>query len=273
MLGAMVLATRSDQVERSLVSLVEDLAHRVASSVDAARLYRSAQEAIASRDTLLAVVSHDLKNPLSSVVMGAELLLAQVPAVERRRRGRKQLEVIQRSAAQMKRLVEDLLDVANIEANHFSLHCQRQAIEPILREAIEQLAPLAKAKAVDLEATSIEGPLEVNVDRSRILQVLSNLIGNAIKFTPERGRIELSIEASHAEVEVSVTDSGPGIPAERQPEVFRKFWQADETSHLGSGLGLFIAKGIVEAHGGRIEVSSPATKGTRFAFTLPRALG
>lgn len=253
------------------VTQAEDFARRLAMTVDNARLYREAQRAIASRESLLAVVSHDLKTPLSSIVMSAGLLLAGAPGTERRRRGRRQLEGILRSAERMKHLVRDLLDVAQIEARHLLLRRGFHPVVEILDEAAQLVTPLAAEKSIELR-TAVDGELpQVYGDRDRILQVLSNLLSNAIKFTPAGGQVALSASNEPPSLRFTVRDSGPGISPQDVPNLFGKFWQAEQTAHLGNGLGLFISKGIVDAHGGRIWVENLLDSGAAFHFTLPCA--
>lgn len=249
------------------LALAEDLAARAALAVDNARLYQKAKRAIEARDEVLAIVSHDLRNPLNTIGAGASLLL-ELPLTEEERT--EQLRIIKRSVERMDHLIQDLLDVAMIEAGRLSLERKELAAEVLVKEACESFRQPAAEKAQSLECEVPEELPPLFVDHQRALQVLNNLIGNAIKFTPEGGRITVRAEPVAAEVLFSVTDTGPGIPPEELPLLFERFWQAKKVKG-GAGLGLAIAKGIVEAHGGRIWVESKLGVGSTFYFTLPVA--
>jgi PAS domain S-box-containing protein len=248
------------------LQLAEELAGRAALAIDNARLYQDAERAVRARDEVLSVVSHDLRNPLNAIAMSADLL-SELPLPEEQRR--KHLEVIRRSCNQMDRLIRDLLDVTKIEAGQLSI--QREALEvaSLLDEVREMFLSKAREKELRFEIEVAEGLAPIHGDRQRILQVLGNLVGNAVKFTPERGRVVVQATAAGREVVFSVQDTGPGIAPEDLPRVFQRFWQATDAKGVGAGLGLSIAKGIVEAHGGRIWVESKRGVGSAFFFTIP----
>jgi PAS domain S-box-containing protein len=252
------------------LSLVEVLAERVALSVEQARLYREAQQATQIRDEVLSIVSHDLRNPLNTILMSAGFLLDTAPA-EERRASFKQLQIIRRQAHQMNRLIQDLLDVARIEAGRLPI--EKEPVKPrmLISEAIESHQPLAAEKGLQLRCHAPDDLPLLEADRERLLQVFGNLIGNALKFTPEDGSITVDAEEREDEVEFRVIDTGQGIPPEELPRLFERFYQARHTRRGGAGLGLAIAKGIVEAHGGCIRVESEVGVGSRFSFTLPVA--
>jgi PAS domain S-box-containing protein len=266
-LGALFLA--SEQRERHYgpadLALAEELASRAGLAIENARLYQESQRATRARDEVLAIVSHDLRNPLSTISMSGKLLLERTPP--ERARERRQLEIIQRSAARMNRLIQDLLDVARMEAGHLSVERRREEVAPLVHEALELQRTLAEEKGIHLEETVEEALPVVEVDRERLLQVLQNLLSNALRFTPEGGHISLKAWRVDREVYLSVADTGPGISEESLPHLFEPFWQARRAE--GAGLGLAIAKGIVEAHGGRIWVESRLGQGTTFFFTVP----
>lgn len=226
------------------------------------------RRAVRAREEVVAVVSHDLRSPLGTISAGAELLLDLDLSRERRR---EHLRAIYRASEQMHRLIRDLLDVSRIEAGGLSIDATPTPVEELVRRAREIAAPLARDASLDLETSVEEGLPPVRVDRDRILQVLSNLMGNAVKFTPEGGRIRLRASREAGEVVVEVADTGPGIAPEDQEHLFDRFWQVDRANREGTGLGLAIARGIVEAHGGRIWVESEPGKGSRFRFTLEAA--
>jgi two-component system, chemotaxis family, sensor kinase Cph1 len=243
---------------------------RVVVEVDLERQVEREQRAVRARDDLVAVVSHDLKNPLNVIQMQSVLLrnVAGADADERSSRLRAAVDRIQRSVSHMDALIHDLLDLARIEAGRFVLQRHAELLDEVLAEALIILRPLAEAKGVVLREDA-EAGVRVLVDRERIFQVLSNLVGNAIKFTPTGGRIVLRASAEQGNALFAVTDTGPGVPAEQMSEVFNRYWQASKTGRDGAGLGLYIAKGIVEAHGGRIWAERAEEGGAAFKFTLP----
>ena len=244
---------------------------RYAVELDLERQVVREQRAVRARDDLVAVVSHDLKNPLSLIATQAALFLRILtPAEEVSGRLRGGLERILRAVERMSALIHDLLDLAKIEAGRFSLQRSPEDVRDMIEEALIILRPLADAKRITV-VDEIDGAPSVSVDRERIYQVLSNLIGNAVKFTPEGGRIVVRVEERPGKLVVTVTDNGPGLRAEQLPHLFERYWQARVPSRDGSGLGLFIAKGIVEAHGGRIWAESAAGAGATVGFSLPLA--
>ncbi|MFN2565891.1 MAG: ATP-binding protein [Gemmatimonadaceae bacterium] len=252
------------------LALAEELARRAALSVENARLFHAAEQATRARDEMLGVVAHDLRNPLNTIAMGANLLTELIP--EPQASLRKQAEVMRRAADRMNRLIQDLLDVRRIEAGRLAIEPRPQPAGALVDDAVEMLRPLASAGALALEADVRPDVPEVFADPPRVQQVLSNLVGNAIKFTPAGGRVLLGAEPmTDWEVRFCVADTGPGIAPEDLPHVFGQFWQARRTDRRGIGLGLAIAKGIVEAHGGRIWVESQVGVGSNFYFTLRAA--
>lgn len=226
--------------------------------------FQDAQRAVQARDEVLAVVSHDLKNPLESVLLSASLLLRSPEPAQVRRYA----EAIQRSAARMDRLIHELLDLSGMDAGRFRVELRPERLESVVEEALGIVAPVALERGVDLAAAG--GPLAdaVPCDRERILQVLSNLLGNALAFAPRGGHVGIRLSLSREEAEVAVSDDGPGIPPEDLPHVFDRFWKSRSR---GTGLGLAIVRGIVDAHGGHVRVDSHLGGGSTFAFTLPRA--
>lgn len=229
-------------------------------------LKRKAEAAALARDEVLATVSHDLKNPVGTIYASASLLLDLPLSADAQRR---QIEIIRKTARRMDRLIQDLLDISRMEAGAFSLERRPVDIRGIMGEAREMLAPLAAARAIEIEVHAPPDRVAVSADRDRVLQVLSNLIGNAVKFTPERGRIRLSAVPQGEQVRVTVHDSGPGIREADLARIFERFWQSGEGA--GSGLGLAIARGIVDAHGGSIWAENSERGGAMFHFTLPLA--
>jgi signal transduction histidine kinase len=250
------------------LAVAEDLALRIGTAIERAQLYNEAREAVQARQDILAFVSHDLKNSLMSLFLNVEMLTRSAPRDERRR-GWKQLERIRRGVSQMQRMIEDLLDVGSIESGRLAIDSREHEIGELFEDAVELSAPLIHDKRIEIKIETPPPPFKVRCDRERMMQVFSNLIGNAVKFVPERGTIVLSAAASGASALVAVRDTGPGIPPARLPHLFQRYWQADETARKGRGLGLFITKGIVEAQGGVIWAESQVGTGSTFFITLP----
>jgi signal transduction histidine kinase len=265
-LGALTfaLAESGRRYGRADLSTAEELGRRAGLAVDTARAWEEAQRAIRARDEVLAVVSHDLKNPLEAVLLSASLLL-KAPEPERVRR---YAEALQRSASRMDRLIRELLDLSRMDAGCFQVELRPERLEEIVEETLLVLAPLAAEKEIRLTAKGEPLGVEIQCDRERVAQVLSNLVGNAVAFTPRHGRVTVRLALHERDAEVSVADDGPGIRPEDLPHVFDRYWKSQ--SRRGTGLGLAIARGIVDAHGGRIEVKSRVGIGSTFTFTLPR---
>jgi len=216
---------------------------------------------------VLAIVSHDLRTPLSTIALGTTLLEDASQPEESKTQV---IEIIRRAADRMERLIKDLQELGRLETGRtLRIDARRVELSSLLTEACEALHVQAQARQQEVSCDLPELPLAVCVDPDRICQVLGNLIGNAIKFTPRGGRIALTARQDGLDVRVSVTDEGPGIPEADLPQVFEPYWQAKGTARLGAGIGLKIAKGLVQAHGGRIWVESTLGKGTTFSFTLP----
>lgn len=274
-LGSLHLATTQNSTrhytERD-VAIANEVARRVALALDRALLFRAAEQAAHLREQMVAVVSHDLKNPLATIQMAVSFLLEElVPEDEPHNVERAQLHAIHRSAERMYRLIHDLLDVAAIEAGRFQVQQAALDVDGLVAEVLELLCPLALAKHIELVADVSQVLPQIAADRERLLQVFSNVVGNALKFTPENGKVEISVTAREDVVEFAVRDTGPGIPSTEIPHVFDRFWQAKKTARGGSGLGLAIAKGIIDAHGGSIRAESETGHGSCFRFTLPIA--
>jgi len=268
-LGALTLVTSGSgrRYEIADLSLAADLARRAAIVVEHARLFHEAQQATRARDDVLAVVAHDLRNPLNTVTMAVSLMLENTPP--ERVQERRQVEIVRRAADRMNRMIQDLLDVRRMEQGRLTTDLVPESPVILVNDTIDMLRPLAAGSTIRLD-TSIEPDLPlVLADAARVQQVLSNLVGNAVKFTPRDGRITVCAENMEGEVRFSVIDTGPGIPAEQLPHIFGQFWQAKTSDRRGIGLGLAIAKGIVEAHNGRIWVESHVGLGSTFYFTLP----
>ena len=185
---------------------------------------------------------------------------------------RRQVEIVRRAADRMNRMIQDLLDVRRAESGRLGIDSKPESPASLVNDTVEMLLPLAKGSAITLEANVADDLLPVVADAARIQQVLSNLVGNAVKFTPRGGRVTVCAEQIDGGVRFGVIDTGPGIPPDQVPHIFGRFWQAMPSDRRGIGLGLAIAKGIVEAHGGMIWVESQVGLGSTFYFTLPSAV-
>jgi signal transduction histidine kinase len=228
-------------------------------------------DALAHRDDFLGIVSHDLRNLLGGIVMSAQLLTDCAADHEGSEQTIEGGQRIQRYAARMHRLIGDLVDVASIDAGKLSVTPSRSDATATIAEAVDMFRASAEAKGVALIA-DVSGPsVRANFDRERILQVLANLITNSIKFTPSAGTIRVRGERTGDDLLFSVTDTGKGIPAPMLQVVFERFWQVGKSDRRGLGLGLYISKCLVEAHGGRIWAESVVERGTKIAFALPIA--
>jgi signal transduction histidine kinase len=223
---------------------------------------------LTSREDFMAIVSHDLRSLLGGIALSAEMLKSVEQCPDPFARVKDYAERIQRFSARMNRLVGDLMDVASIEAGKLALVRSRRDVALLLRDAREAFEPTATAQGIEL-TTSCSNPGPIDVDHERIFQVLTNLVGNALKFTSRGGQISIRAGRNDHVVEFAVTDTGDGIRADILPKIFDRFVQSVDTDRRGLGLGLFIAKSIVEAHGGRIWTESTVGKGSAFYFTVP----
>jgi signal transduction histidine kinase len=251
------------------ISVAGELARRAANAIENGRLYLAAIEAARQREQVLSMVSHDLKNSFCVILMSVARVLEVMPENERRQRGRSQLELIERSARRMMKLVADLLDVAAIDAGQLSVTPRPCAVRGVVDEVFDDLGPAAKAAGVELVCEVPEELPHAQADAHRLTQVLTNLVGNAIKFTPTGGSVTArAVVTDDKTLTVSIADTGVGIPAAHIEHVFDRFWHGP-TGKTGSGLGLAICRGLVERSGGRIWAQSSAGSGTTMSFTLP----
>jgi signal transduction histidine kinase len=272
-LGVLVLAsTRTNRYYGADdLALARELSRIAAVAIDNARLYRQAQDALRARDQILRVVAHDLRSPISAVISGVDLLLEDGPADLRDGPLGRSLRLVRSSAEHAARMIEDLLDLSRMESGRLSLDTAFIPAAPLLREAIATHRRTAEARGITLRGEASDALPRVAADEGRVFQVLGNLLGNALKFTPRGGRVDVGAAADGAEVRWWVADTGPGIAPDDLPHLFDAFWQARRGDRRGLGLGLAIVKGIVEAHGGRAWAESTLGEGTRVTFTLPSA--
>lgn len=253
-------------VDNRRVGIGIDVTERKAAHERLQTALASAQQAVRERDNLLAVVSHDLRNPLSTMSIAGSLLLEDIPEAKKQA----QVTVIRRSVTQMQRLIDDLLDAARIDGGGFSVEARPTSAVELVRSAVESHRALAQDRSVEITADDAPD-VPVLADQGRVLQLFGNLIANAIEHTPSGGRVTVGGAVQGDEVVFSVRDTGPGIRAEDMERVFERYWQSEDRQRRGTGLGLAIAKGIVEAHAGRIWVEGEEGEGATLRFTLPLA--
>jgi signal transduction histidine kinase len=266
--GAIAVSLAGDTERRYTtddLALLEELAGRAGLVADNARLFQAAQAAVRARDEVVAVVSHDIRSPLQTIMTACSVLDLDVPE-PRKAQSR---AMIRRAVSQMERLTTDLLDISRIEAGGIQLRCAEVDAAALLVEAAAAFQPTADQRHIRLEVTSAPDLPRLWADRDRLMQVLSNLLANAFKFTPEGGCVTLVAAHSPTGVRLQISDTGCGIPPDHVPRLFDRFWQADRKRGPGAGLGLAIVKGLVEEHGGKIEVRSAVGQGSTFEVTLP----
>jgi signal transduction histidine kinase len=226
---------------------------------------RHAEMLAQAREDVLGVVAHDLRNPLNLILMTTELLIDEELTPERRK---EMLGIATRAAKQMNRLIDDLLDHVRLQAGKLSLDVEDVSVDTIFKQAEETFRPLAERRHLHFEAAAQNGVM-VRADLTRVSQIVGNLIGNAIKFTPEQGSVKLRAAPDDKLVVFQIVDDGPGIAPDNISHLFDNFWQARKSDHRGVGLGLAIVKELVEAHGGKIWVESTVDHGSTFSFSLP----
>ncbi len=255
---------RRSDAERTKVA--ESVSKLIALAIDNAGLYQTAQRATVARDEVLGAVSHDLRNPLAAISLCARALRDDA-------RDQSRLEVIDtitEAAGMMNRMIQDLLDVATIDSGHLRIDTSRQQVEPLFEQVVEMTKGAAHERNVDVQTKLPQSLPEVVVDPTRFVQVLANLVSNAVKFTEPGGCVVVAAEPRVEGVGISVRDTGVGIPADHLPHIFDRHWHARRSARTaGTGLGLAIARGIVEAHGSRLTVDSTEGVGSTFSFTVP----
>ncbi|NVB82436.1 MAG: histidine kinase [Kofleriaceae bacterium] len=230
---------------------------------------QTSRRAVAARDEIMGIVAHDLRNPLASILLHAEVLREGEDSATTKIHA----ERIEAVALRMESLIGSMLDVATIESGHLSVIPRPTAVSRLVDTVFEMFGDAAAKKQLVLERPRERSELVVRADQDRVVQVLQNLVGNATKFTPQGGRISIAAVRDGEFVRFQVSDNGPGIVLEDLASVFDRFWKHETRGKKGTGLGLFIAKGIVEAHGGRIWLESVPGRGATFYFTLPLCEG
>ncbi len=274
LLGALVFISTNGGRIYSPVDLEfsQGLARLASLAVANARLYWAAQQATKARDEVLGIVAHDLRSPLNSISLWLQVVERQIQkqGVEFQARSSEAMGAMSSACRRMSRLIQDLLDVTRLEAGQLPLNTNPQTPASLVREAVEAARAQAEAARLQVHLELPDSLPPVLADRDRLLQVFSNLLGNALKFTPPGGDLWVGAGLEGEQVRFHVRDTGPGLPPESLAHLFDRFWQASRTDNRGVGLGLSIVKGIVEAHGGRLRVESEPGRGSTFSFTIPR---
>lgn len=248
------------------LQLAELLGRRAGIAIDNALLYRTAQAAVRAREKVLAVVSHDLRGPLQVVQMGAAALqrVEPAPPVVRRTSGS-----ILRAGERMSRLIEDLLDFTGIQGDRLAIAAGPCRAEEVVAATLETFAALASERGVRLAADVAPDLPGLHADRDRLIQALGNLVSNAVRVTPEGGRVVVRARAEGGELALAVEDTGPGLDPREVARLFEPFWRGEQVRYKGTGLGLAIAKAIAEGHGGRISADGRPGAGSTFTLAVP----
>jgi|GEM_PF-1380968 len=246
--------------------VIKMLRQRLSQVAERNRLYEEAKKAVLARDEILVAISQDIKEPLREMREIATALKISPSAISTVDTA----ELIQSSVGEIENVIKNICDQKSSDMGSLTLRLDQLGIDEILDDAHLMLQPLAKQRDIRLQFDSVNPPVLAFFDRERVLRVLSNLVGNAIKFSPKHSKVVVKVRSDQKFVNISVTDSGPGIPEKQQVEIFENFWQASQTADQGAGVGLAIVKTIVEAHGGTVKVDSHVGHGSTFTFSLPR---
>lgn len=258
-----ILAEERDRTDTEVQRVTGLLSDEVA-------LHLKTRAALTTRDEFLAIVSHDLRNPIGAVFSCAEMLLEDYLPKGNGRENKYWIELIKRKAAAALHLIDDILDIERIAEGKLRLRFGPNSIPQLIRESVESFVFVASAKNILLRAKLLENIGSAVCDRDRIMQVLSNVIGNALKFTPEGGSVVLDAHYERDNVLISISDTGPGIPEDRKEFIFERFAQVGLADSRGLGLGLYISKMLIEAHQGQIWVQSDFGKGSTFWISIPK---
>jgi PAS domain S-box-containing protein len=271
-LGALTFClTGTRQPREGDLVLMAEIARCTALAIDRARLYEHARQATALREQTLAIVSHDLRTPLATITMAASILADEDIMRVNPRSRMLAAEKIQTAAGHMDRMINDLLDFASIEAGRLSMTAKPHEVAEIIAETLSSFEGMAQKQRVALTRDVAPDLPAIQCDRDRILQVIANLVGNALKSTASGGSVCLGAKLAKREIVFSVVDTGPGISLVDQKRLFERYWRSPDASYKGTGLGLAIATGLIEAHGGRLWVDSVPGHGATFFFTVPLA--
>ena len=234
--------------------------------------HSTTRTALTTREEFLAIVSHDLRNPIGTISSCAEMLLGEFSTAQVGDEARHWIKIIERNANTSLRLIGDILDMERIAEGKLGVKLAKHSLSDIVRESLENYFQIAVSKLIVLKSAPITFPDTVLCDRDRIAQVLSNLIGNAVKFTPSGGSITVLVEDHHNQLKICVRDTGHGIADDKKEHIFQRFTQIGNKDRRGLGLGLYISKMLVESHNGRLWVESKLDHGSSFYFTLPKSV-
>ena len=271
LLGVIGLYREKGAYDNNDLFLAEELARRGALAMDNARLYDLVSVGIRARDDMIGIVSHDLRNPVNAVKMLTGVMLDRQGLEPLSTEMGNYASVIRQAAEQMDELIQDLLDVTRVEAGKLAVNLKSENTEEMLSDILRTLAPVATDKNIALRLNAPDDLPDVLADRERFSQAISNLVGNAVKFSQAGGEITVRVAVLDKELLFSVSDKGQGMTPEQLSHAFDRFWQSSRTDRQGAGLGLAITKGIVDAHGGRVWAESSPGAGSTFYFTLPVA--
>jgi signal transduction histidine kinase len=268
MIGVLSLFRGSRGFDGDDLAFAEDLGRLAALALDNSRLLDAVRSSLRAREEIVGVVSHDLRNPVAAVKMLGRALL-DADSEGESGHAKESLSLIVEAAEQMDGLIRDLLDVNQLDAGKLTIAPELTDVTLILTDSLRTIRPLTADKGIAIDVQIEVGLPKVFADVERVQQVLSNLVGNAIKFTPFSGKIVIAAKRNDDDVVISVADTGAGIAGDELPKVFDRYWQSTRTNRQGAGLGLAIAKGIVESHAGRIWLESEPGVGTTVRFSLP----
>jgi signal transduction histidine kinase len=267
-LGEKILSSERAQTDRSLH---EERIKTDAAVHDEIAAHSQTRVSLTTRDEFLAIVSHDLRNPVGAIISCSEMLLEDITDKQAASEDLKQwVEIIHRCANTAMRLIEDLLDIERLAKGKFQLKMASHSLDKVILESVRAVQTEAEAKDIEIRVAPSSRSEFVFCDIDRVRQILGNLLGNAIKFTSSGGLVEISTAWMPNEVQVLIKDSGPGIPPEKFERIFDRFAQIHSQERRGLGLGLYISRMLVNAQGGRIWVNSRVGEGSTFIFTIPR---
>ncbi len=273
-IGVLVVGSkRLHKFSKKQIHLIMAFGSQLGVALEHAQLYERLRELDQMKSDFVSNVSHEFRTPLTAIKASVDNMLDGLtgPLNEKQIR---YLTRVKSNTDRLARLINDLLDLSRIEAGRIDLKPTYLALVPLAKEVTESLSTVAREKLISLEVASQDSSVTAWADRDKVAQVLMNLIGNAVRFTPAGGKVTVAVESNGDEwVQISVADTGPGIPPEEANKIFDKFYQVDQVDKQktkGTGLGLAISKGLVEMHGGKIWVESETGKGSNFSFTLPR---
>jgi signal transduction histidine kinase len=254
-------------VRLSVVVVTTLVVSKIAS--EAREGYLQAEKQAAARQQIVDIVSHDVRNPLASIQMYASLLLKQFRTPSKGINEVQLVDGILRSTNRIRQITSDLLDASQKEMGRFSIKPSVENLNSIVDDTLSAFRVLAQSSHLEFEVKLFAPDVQVTADRSRLIQALSNVVHNAIKFSPEGGVVRITAEENGGQLRISVSDQGPGIPVEKMPHIFDRYWTEKSEVNLGTGLGLFISRGIATSHGGDLSVANGPAGGAVFTFTFP----